>query len=241
MDMRLALMCGTDIPIIECQLTVHQPQIKEIAFLGEDIFFAGVQTLCLSKTMFSQDKTVLEQINNFQIFMAILNEAEAKDKKQAVMGVLKLLFPDNNIIFTPRGISVMGENSSVNIDETNFEPFQNILKQIFCFNSGHMDQTSFNPGGTKAKEIADKLMRGRQRVAAEKGELNTSVFTQYLSILTIGLSSMSLQNLEELTMFQLYDLIERYNLYINWDIDVRSRLAGGKPDHEPDNWMKNIH
>jgi len=42
-------------------------------------------------------------------------------------------------------------------------------------------------------------------------------------------------------MFQLYDLIERYNLYINWDLDIRSRLAGGKPDSRPDNWMKNIH
>jgi hypothetical protein len=42
-------------------------------------------------------------------------------------------------------------------------------------------------------------------------------------------------------MFQLYDLVERYNLYVAWDIDIRSRLAGGKPDHHPDNWMKNIH
>jgi hypothetical protein len=42
-------------------------------------------------------------------------------------------------------------------------------------------------------------------------------------------------------MFQLYDLVERYHLWINWDLDIRSRLAGGKPDSKPDNWMKNIH
>jgi len=30
-------------------------------------------------------------------------------------------------------------------------------------------------------------------------------------------------------------------LYTNWDIDIRSRLAGAKPDSQPDNWMKNIH
>jgi hypothetical protein len=45
----------------------------------------------------------------------------------------------------------------------------------------------------------------------------------------------------DLTMFQLYDLVERYMLYINWDMDVRCRLAGGKPDNQPDNWMKSIH
>jgi len=27
-------------------------------------------------------------------------------------------------------------------------------------------------------------------------------------------------------IFQIYDLLERYTLFINWDIDVRSRLAG---------------
>jgi hypothetical protein len=45
----------------------------------------------------------------------------------------------------------------------------------------------------------------------------------------------------DLTMFQLYDLVERYMLYINWDMDIRCRLAGGKPDSPAENWIKNIH
>lgn len=52
---------------------------------------------------------------------------------------------------------------------------------------------------------------------------------------------MSLSDLLNTTMFQLYDLVERYILHMNWDIDVRTRLAGGKPDSQPENWMKNIH
>ena len=31
----------------------------------------------------------------------------------------------------------------------------------------------------------------------------------------------------DLTCIQLYDLVERYMLYINWDMDIRCRLAGG--------------
>jgi hypothetical protein len=30
-------------------------------------------------------------------------------------------------------------------------------------------------------------------------------------------------------------------LYLNWDIDIRSRLAGAKPESPTENWMKNIH
>ena len=51
MDYRLALMAGIDIPIPECQIILHQPTIKEIAYLGESNFFTGVQCLCLQKNM----------------------------------------------------------------------------------------------------------------------------------------------------------------------------------------------
>ena len=104
-----------------------------------------------------------------------------------------------------------------------------------------MDQATFNPANGKAKEIADKLMRGRQRVAEQKGELSGSAFARYVSVLTIGLNAMSLSDTLNLTMYQIYDLVERYTLHLNWDLDIRTRLAGGKPDSKPDDWMKNIH
>ena len=240
MDYRLAMMCGTDLPVPECQLIIHQPRIKEISLLGEQEFFIGAQCLTLSKSMFVQDKEVLENINNFQIFMMVMNEKEAKDKRNATQQVLQLLLPSYKVLFTPRTLIFSQEGQNTIIDETNFEFFQEVLKLVFCAKNGPMDQQSFNPQDQKAREIAEKLMRGRARIAAEKGGSNSSVLSQYLSILTIG-TSMQLQNLMDLTMFQLYDLIERYDLYINWDIDLRSRLAGGKPDKHPDNWMKNLH
>jgi hypothetical protein len=42
---------------------------------------------------------------------------------------------------------------------------------------------------------------------------------------------MSLEDCMNLTMYQLYDLVERYMLYVNWDMDIRCRLAGGKPEN----------
>lgn len=240
MDIRLALMAGTDIPVPECQLVIHQPTISEISFIGEEDFFVGVQTLCLNKTMFIQDESVLDKVNNFQIFMTVINDKSTADKKEAVKQVLKLILPKYQVMMTPKSIVVNEEGASHMIDEDNFEAFQEALKLIFCAKTGPMNQQAFNPANAKAKEIADKLMKGRQRVAQQKGELNVSVFSQYLSILTIGLH-IPITELLKTTMFQLYDLMERYTLYINWDIDIRSRLAGGKPENQPENWMKNIH
>lgn len=241
MDNRLTLMCGTDYPVPECQVTIHQPRIKEIALIGEQDFFSGVQCLCLNKSMFVKDESLLANTNNFQIFMTIMQEKEAVDKKIAVQQVCTLLFPKYKLMLTPRSVLLSGDGQTIQIDENNFQFLQEAISNICCLKTGPMDQQAFNPANAKAREIAEKLMRGRQRVAAEKGQSNTSIFSQYLSILTVGLSSMSLQDTMDLTMFQLYDLVERYMLYINWDMDVRCRLAGGKPDSQPDNWMKNIH
>ena len=59
MDTRLAMICGTDIPVPSCQLVLHQPTLEEISFIGESDFFSGAQTLCLHKTMFIEDKILL--------------------------------------------------------------------------------------------------------------------------------------------------------------------------------------
>lgn len=241
MDRRLALMCGIDIPVPECELIIHQPKIQEIAYLGEKEFFTGVQTLCINKRMFVQDKALLENTNNFQIFMTIMSEKETADKKLAVQQIMTLFFPNYKMLLTPRSLILRNDNAMITIDENNFDFLQQALVDICCLRSGPNGQDTFNPVDDKAAEIAKKIMRGRQIVAEQKGETNTSVFSQYLSTLTIGLNSMTLQDLMDLTIFQLYDLVERYMLYINWDMDIRSRLAGAKPDSKPDNWMKNIH
>lgn len=241
MDIRLALMCGTDIPIPELKTTIHQPTIKEISYIGEQEFFIGLQTLSVNKNMLAQGNSVLESTTNFQIFMTIMKEQETKDKKDAVINLFQLIFPGSQVIFTPMSILLNKEGQQTLVDENNFDILQEIIKQIFCVNSGPMDQATFNPADEKAREIAEKLMRGRQRVAEQKGENNSSAFGRYLSILTIGLNAMPLSEAMNLTMYQMYDLVERYTLYLNWDLDIKTRLAGGKPDSKPDDWMKNIH
>lgn len=241
MDLRLGLMCGIDLPIPELQATIHQPKIKEIAFVGEKDFFLGVQCLCIDKNIIAnQGESLLVNTNNFQIFMTMIKEKEMAEKKDSVINVFSLIFPKYKTLFTPRSI-ILQSDTQIMIDDSNFEILQEYLKEIFCFKSSMSQELGFNPANNTAKKIADKLMRGRQRVAELNGSANVSIFSQYLSMLTVGLDSMSLQDLMDLTMFQLFDLVERYQLYINWDIDIRSRLAGGKPDGKPENWMKNIH
>ena len=238
-DYRLALMTGVDIPIPELGVALHQPSIKEISMMGEQDFFIGIQLLCINSSMY--EAQLGQKLSNFELFIAILNDAEtAQDKKNCVIQVLTLLLPEYQVILMPRSIILNSANENLIIDEQNFGLLQTVLEEQFCLKGS--GQESFKPKSKKAQEIANKLMQARQRVAQQKATENSgSVFSQYLSILSIGVPGMGLKEAMELTMFQIYDLMERYSLYINWDIDIRSRMAGAKGDKPIDNWMKKIH
>ena len=188
------------------------------------------------------DAALLEDTSNFQILMSILQEKRVDaQQRESVKSVLRMLFPQYKVNFTPRSILLNSSESNVIIDEGNFQALQDIVGQMFCLSK--TDAQTFNPGSVKAKEIADKLMKARQKVAkAKEAEGGSgSMFGQYLSIITVGINSMNLKDTMNLTMYQLYDLVERYSLYVNWDIDIRGRMAGAKNDKPIDNWMKNIH
>ena len=173
----------------------------------------GAQVLCLNKTMYIQDENLLSETTNFQIFMTMMQNKEAANAKLCVLSVLNLLFPNAQVFVTPRALVLNLGEQSVNIDENNFENLQSILSAVFCLKDSGQD--TFNPANEDARRIAEKLMRGRQRVAAQKAqEGGDSVFTRYLSILTVGLH-IRLQDMLDLTIFQLYDLVERYMLNIS--------------------------
>lgn len=243
MDIRLALMCGSDIPVPECQVVLHQPTIKEISLIGEADFFTGIQCLCIDKNRLSVEEEAVKNKTNFELFMTIFNQKEDIEKKLAIQQVCTLLFPNFKVNFTPRSIMLLGGSTPLVIDSNNFDFLQQAIALIGCLKGSSKESQDFNPANQRAMEIAKKLMKGRQKVAQERAEKegDSSIISQYISILTIGLHSMGLQDIMGLTLYQLYDLVERYKLFTSWDLDIKSRLAGGSPESQPEDWMKNLH
>lgn len=237
-DIDLALFTGVDIPIPSCQVVIHQPTIKEISMIGEKPFLIGVQTLCVDKEQFGeQGKKDLSSTTNFQIFMTIMQEKEAKETKENVIESLSLIIPNTKITLTPRALLLNYNGSNIIIDEGNFKDFQETLRQVFCLNEKEED---FNPANAQAAKIAEKIKQGRAKVAHLKGEDVGSVYARYISTLSVGLK-IPLSYLLNYTIYQIRDLMERFNLWTNWDIDIRSRLAGAKGDGKPEDWTRNIH
>jgi hypothetical protein len=67
-------------------------------------------------------------------------------------------------------------------------------------------------------------------------EKRIAILSHYVSILAIG-CQLSLNDLMDYTVYQLYDEFQRYQLKVQWDAYVQAKMAGAKNLDDVDNWM----
>lgn len=241
----LLLLSGNDIPFPEAQLVIHQPRIFEIAYIGEEKFYTGCELLRFSKdNLTDEDKIHLINQTNFEILMSILNEKNnpvAQQHRVCVISLLSLIFPNYTIHFKRDGIYFKKpeEDEVYIINNNNYQKFLFIINEIFALNK-EGDNTDYNPQGELAKKIADKLKKGRQKVAAVEKNQKIAIISRYISILTVGLQK-DINSFMQYTVYQLFDEFKRYELKVNHDIYFQAKLAGAQDLKEVDDWMKDIH
>ena len=239
----LLLLSGNDIPFMQAQITIHQPTIKEIAYIGEENFFTGCQLLNFSKNILSEeDKIHLEERSNFDILIAILREQNAvmQKNRNCVNMLLALIFPNYNITFEKDCIKLVKENEEHKIDNSNYEEFKSIISSMFNFGDKNDSQSELNPSGDLAKKIADKLKKRHQKLAEIKPTKKVDILSRYVSILSVG-QQKDINSLLNYTTYQLFDEFKRYELKVGHDIYVQAKMAGAKDLKEVEDWMQDIH
>ena len=244
----LTLISGIDVPIPEIGVNIHQPTIREIAYIGEKSFYEAAQTIIIQKKDFinglenitQEDKIALSQMSNFEIFLKLVEANPLSSTK--VQMLLSLLFPDFNSSIEERFIYLVNpkEQKSILINDSTFEILQEVITTILCLQSGNTKE-EFNPQGDRAREIAEKIKRGRERAARLKGEKKrqSNFLSKYISGLGIGTNTLNIHNVLDLTLYQLLNQLERYGLYTQYNISIQAKMAGAK-DVEDVDWLKDI-
>ena len=229
MDNDLLLLSGNDLPFIEAQVTIHQPTIKEIAYIGEEAFFTGCELINFSKNVLSeQDKMILEKQTNFDILIAILKERNAvmQRNRNCVEMVLALIFPEY-MISIEDSIILKKDNERYEINNNNFDAFKNLFNTMFVFKKNASKE--YNPNGELARKISEKLRKRQQKLnelKKQKGQ-KINILTRYISILAVG-EHKDINELMQYSVYQLYDEFERFKLKINNDIYFSAKMAGAK-------------
>ena len=242
----LQLLSGNDIPFPEAQLSIHQPTLKEIAYIGEEKFFLGCELLNFTKkSLKSKDRVNLENQTDFDIIIATITEntLESKKSQMNVLLVFTLLFPNYSFEIDKINYQIIlinGDEIKV-INKKNYPYLQEIIACIFCLQKNK--EEAYNPSGLLSQKIADKLKEG-QKKRAEMGKTDApqkiSILSRYVSILAVG-EQKDINILMNYTVFQLFDEWERYNLKLKYDMYIKARLAGAKDLKEEENWMKDLY
>lgn len=246
MNNKLILLTGADIPFIEGTATLHQPTLYEISFLGEAGFFTGCELLRFSKEMLTdEDKTNLTNYNDFHILMSIINDYSDSMayNVSCALTVLDLIFPKYTVKCAPLAIELLDVESGERvgaINEMNFSAFKDILADMFCLKMA-AKEPEYNVQGVLAQQIADKLKNRHKQLAERSNSLkNISIFSRYISILTVG-ECKDMLSFMKYTVYQLFDEFQRFELKRAADMTWMARLAGATGLQDPEDWTKDLH
>ena len=239
----LLLLSGNDISFPEAQLTIHQPRLKEIAYITEQRFWPACELLKFNKEILSdEDKIGLSNMSNFNIIMTMVQEktVQSRQARLNMLSLLALMFPTYEIKLGKKAIQLQdyetGEIKEIN--ENNFEAFKQILISMFCLTS--KDNKQYNPDGELAQKIANKILRGREKKAKLAPETKIAIYSRYISILTVGMQQ-DVNTLMNYTVYQLMDVFNRFELKIHYDSWERYRIAGATGLDDPEDWFKDVH
>lgn len=225
-------------------MVIHQPIVREIAFFGEDKFYAVAQYLTIDKKDYIEDEQLLSETSNFQMLQNILLQTKDKNKKTDISTFFSILFTNYQAVITPQSVILTSAAGTKMIDAANFEVLQEYLKDIFCVSHlfmGDNQQYNIDKKSKAARRIKDKIMKARQKIAAQKSQEKGSMIARYISILLAAYPGSKISDYLDMTLFQLLDTIERFNLKIAWDIDLKTRLAGGTPKEEVKDWTQDLY
>ena len=233
----LLLLSGNDIPFEQAKIVIHQPKIKEIAFIGQKVFFTGCQYLNFSKNKLNQeDRIRLENFNDFEVLMTIIRNKN-NNVGIWIQMILFLLFPEYKVAILPNSFLLSKDNQQYIIDQNNFIQFKNIVNKIFCLQE-LLGKSKYNPKGPQARAIVQKLQQRHKKLAQLKGkdEQQVNIISLYISILSVG-EHKDMNTLLNYTIYQLFDQFRRFRMKEEYDLYIQAKMAGAKDLDDVKHWM----
>lgn len=236
-------------------IQIHQPTIYELGQIlkeEQNLFFCLKIFSDSLKDMFDifgvPNGIELHEYDYLYLLLSDnpLTKERYAEQRVYLIQFLGLLFPNAEINIYQDNIMIKQNDIISLIDKDNLLEFKNIIKKMFkldfLFSGGGQTQ-DYNPANEAAKKIAEKFKQSRAKIAAEKGEENkVGIIENYVSILSVGLKTTPKYICETMTLYNLLTIFERFKLKMEWDLDIKVKLAGGgSENHEsPKVWFSII-
>lgn len=206
---------------------IHQPKLMEIAEIGMSEFNHYVGTLAFDPKDLEMDFGEL-QVQTFDIIIVSAMRDENFLKK--VTAALSFFFKEEVFFHKEFSFFFVGDLFQQKIiDGTNFEELKAIIKMISCVDEKEKkEKEKYNPLGKMAERIAEQQKRAREQIEKLKAKQNKkkqSEFSDLVSAFCI-FSHQLPEAVYNLTLYQFINLFKRSQAYEDYEIKIKSMLAG---------------
>lgn len=238
----LQLISGTPIQVGEMEVRIRQPKIREIAKIGEKDFYNFLSFFRITKenvlngiTDLAQ-KEALSELSEYEILHLILSNDP--DIEAGMSIILNMIIEDIEFVKFNQMFIVIKLNSGQQyvINDESFLVIKDIIYQIFDIKS---QEAAFNPANKQASDIAQKLEERKRKLAAMQGKKDESMLADLISILAVGLGCLNIDEILDLTLYQILTLIKRFGMYSQYNVQIQAMMQGAE-DVELVDWMKKI-
>lgn len=229
--------------------------------MGEDKFFSSMSIFYIKpeplmdfinnlthlneeeKQMWIDSSTAYDNLLFLMQAIAMGLEEEKEKLTDLIRTAFKMLVPTYTFNFnSERGIMFLNaddKSHSIVVDKDLFLKFKSIVEDIFLLKKffGESDQSKkLSPA---AQKIADKMALSEKKIKELKNDKDSGDNSQFARILSIMGMRHELDYLSNLTIYQLCNQFERFNLLSNYEQGIQASLAGAS-NVELVDWYKKI-
>jgi hypothetical protein len=230
-DLKLRLLGGLPINVCKKAGRIKPLTVGEIIDYGYTNYLMKLHFFTLELNDFLGEEASDSGITLFDIMVLYGND----DIKIELINSLKLFFHEEFVsINSIKELIVIGEGDNARIiDRDNFDTVREVIKWQNCINKLTEDDSKDTDGDSDAvRRIKERLRQSKEALkkAKQEGDSENEEIDLYDIISSVSSKSNSLnkKNILDLTLFQLYDEFKRLELIEQYDIGIKSMLAGAK-------------
>jgi hypothetical protein len=236
------LMSGAPIHIPSLDLFIHQPKLHEIALIGEEQFYKSLSYFKIKKDLIlniiqdESERANFAHLTDYDALKIVINN-EPEIEKDMTM-IFRLIIKELRSIRFNDGFLFISTESGQQyiINDESFSVIKGIIYQIFNLED---KEKEFNPGSKAAEEMVNKIQERRRRLSELQGKKDQSVLGDFVSILAIGLKSLDINTILNLTLYQIFNIMKRFGMYNQYNIQIQALMQGAE-DVELIDWLQKI-
>ena len=222
-DLELLLLSGLP---IELEMGILYPlKLKDIIKLRYSKYNYYISLLLIDKSKLQDENIDLNNINNFDIvFQSCLMDEKFR---KSYFEMLEFFFKET--VQLGNGFFYFDElNKKKIIYKDNFDEIIRLLKEINSITN--KEENEFNPANDKAKEIAERIKKAREKINKVKAKSGEDLsLSDLISAFAFYNKNTDLNSIFEMTIYQFNNQFQRMQLVNNYEISIQSLLHGADP------------